>query len=154
MLMISGQAIAKTISGPAQVKDGDSLVILGREIRLDDLDAPEWGQECSLPDGRKWYPGREAAAWLASFLAGKTVSCVSAKTDHYGRTVAHCYSDGQDLNTAIVTAGWAFAYRRYSDRQVAAETEAREGKRGLWRGNCEIPEQWRITHKKNNGADQ
>lgn len=139
----SAVAATRDVTGHAQVRDGDSLVIGGRELRLDDIDAPEWDQACTLPVGKQWHPGREGAAWLTSFLDGRVVSCVGQKTDAYGRLIAHCYIDGQDLSAVIVSAGWAFAYRRYSDRQVAVEAEARKARRGLWRGTCESPERWR-----------
>lgn len=143
LIIVGTMAYAADLAGPAQVIDADSIVIQGREIRLDDIDAPEWDQSCILPDGGQWYPGREAAAWLKSFLDGRTIACVGQKTDAYGRIIAHCYVDGGDLSHAIVAAGWAFAYRRYSDRQIAAEDAARTAKRGVWRGSCDTPEQWR-----------
>lgn len=130
------------LSGPAAIIDADSLMVGRHEIRLHGIDAPEWKQECELA-GRKWLPGQEAAAWLRSLAEGKPVACAQEDRDRHGRTVATCYLGGVNLNEAIVRAGWAFAYRRYSDRYVAAETQARAEGAGLWRGQCDQPEAWR-----------
>lgn len=136
-------AAAAELSGPARVKDGDSLVVAGHEIRLDDIDAPERNQRCRLANGRFWYPGRQAAAWLVRFIASRPVSCQTRTTDRFGRALARCQVAGQDLGHALVSAGWAFAYHRYSERETAAETQARQARRGLWRGQCDQPEDWR-----------
>jgi endonuclease YncB( thermonuclease family) len=55
--------------------------------------------------------------------------------DRYGRTVATVYlDDGRELNLEIIRAGYAWNYRKYSNRQDYAEAEenARAEKLGLW----------------------
>ena len=54
-----------------------------------------------------------------------------------------CYYRGIDINAAMVRAGWAVAYKRYSNDYVADEAEARVAKRGLWAGTFQQPEKWR-----------
>jgi endonuclease YncB( thermonuclease family) len=124
------------------VKDGDSLVLAGREIRLSGIDAPELKQICQR-GGKKWQAGQESAAWLESRIAGKTVSCVSEGRDQYRRIIATCYIEGQNLNEMLVRDGWAIAYRKYSDRYITVEAEAKAAKKGIWSGECETPEAWR-----------
>lgn len=143
LVLIASSTQAKDLAGAAQVKDGDSLVVNGQEVRLHGVDAPEWKQPCTLPAGGEWHPGQEATAWLRSVLADRTVACKPEVRDSYGRVVATCYVDGKNLNEWLVREGWAQAYRRYSDRYVPAEDEARKAKRGLWRGDCQAPEGWR-----------
>lgn len=143
LILLAGPALGADLTGIAQAKDGDSLVVNGQEVRLHGIDAPEWHQPCELPGGGKWHPGQEAAAWLRSVLADHSISCKPEAHDHYRRTVATCYLDGRNLNEWLVREGWAFAYRRYSDRYVPAEAEAKAAGRGLWRGTCEQPETWR-----------
>ena len=43
-------------------------------------------------------------------------------------------ADGEELNLAIIEAGFGWHYVQYSDSAVhaAAEQEARKAKRGLW----------------------
>src|SRR5437868_6792190 len=84
-------------SGVGHAKDGDSLTVGGREVRLYGIDAPEWDQTCKR-DGREWACGQVAAKELAKLVTGKDVSCVAADTDQYHRTVAQCTVDGTDVN--------------------------------------------------------
>lgn len=130
------------------MKDADSLVVMGREIRLSGIDAPEWGQPCTRPgpDGKPqaWYPGQQAAAWLKSWLAERPVSCAREAIDRYKRVVATCYVGGEDIGARLVAEGWALAYTRYSPRYVPLEEEARAARRGLHAGTCPAaPEAYR-----------
>jgi endonuclease YncB( thermonuclease family) len=47
-----------------------------------------------------------------------------------------------DIGRGLVSAG---AYRRYSKDYVDAEAEARNAKRGMWRGAFVKPWEWRVT---------
>lgn len=44
----SGEAIASDFDGTATAKDGDSLMVGSREVRLFGIDAPEYKQTCSI----------------------------------------------------------------------------------------------------------
>ena len=135
-----------TITGFAQAGDGDDLVIEGQKIRLQGIDAPEWHQICELENGKEFYPGREAQAWLQSMVSNQMVSCHVEATDRYKRKVATCYVNGININEALMRQGFAFANSKYSERYEEFEKEARADKKGLWRGTCEQPWVWR---KKN-----
>ena len=53
----------------------------------------------------------------------------------YGRTVATVYlDDGRELNLEILKAGYAWHYKRYSNRKDYADAEsyARAERLGLW----------------------
>ena len=135
-------------TGPARVVDGDTLVVAEQKIRLYGLDAPESRQICQR-DGEEWSAGKDATAWVRAQVDGKIVRCVVEDEDRrYGRRVATCFLGKTDLNRAIVQAGWAVAYRRYSDRYVAEEKAARTARRGLWQGECDQPEAWRRDHNR------
>lgn len=67
--------------------------------------------------------------------------------DRYGRVLATCYLDGDNLNARLVAAGWALAYRRFTPRYVAQEEAARDTRRGLWAGTCAPPWEWRRREK-------
>lgn len=142
LALASAQAQAEDLTGPAQVVDGDSLVVRGRQVRLSGIDAPEWDQTCTRA-GKKWKCGAEAGAFLRSLVEGRVVSCAVEGLDKYKRALATCYLDGKDLNEAIVRAGWAVAYRRYSDRYVGAEEAAKAEKSGIWVGEFQGPEEFR-----------
>ena len=96
------------------------------------------------------------------------VRCEVEATDSYGRAVAICrLRDGTDpandpandpgidqgigpgidlgidLGAEQVRRGWAVAYRRYSERYVPLEDEARGMRIGVWSGTFEKPWDWR-----------
>lgn len=145
------QALAADLSGPVYVHDGDTWSFhpagsKAVEIRPSGIDAPELGQKCEK-DGKAWWPGWEAGAWLAAYLDGKTVVCTPTGAKTYGRLVADCAVDGEDLQATIVRAGWAMDYTHYSHgRYATIEAEARDAKRGIWQGQCEKPWEWRQEH--------
>lgn len=133
---------AQVFSGPAVVTDGDTLVVAGRTVRLQGLDAPETRQACTR-DGRDWACGVEATRALRDHIGGRPVSCAGLGTDRFGRTLGRCRVEGQDIGAWMVRQGWAVAYRRYSDRYVPEELWARVHGRGIWAGSFETPEEWR-----------
>src|SRR5689334_15956398 len=123
-------------SGLGHAKDGDSLMVGEREVRLFGIDAPEWDQTCKR-GGQNWACGQDAAEQLTKLVTGRDVSCVAVNTDEYGRTVAQCTANGVDVNRAMVASGYAVAYRHYSLAYVSAEESAKVNKRGIWAGTFE-----------------
>jgi endonuclease YncB( thermonuclease family) len=78
------------------------------------------------------------------------VACEVYGRDRFERPLAICRraSDGLDLNREIVRRGWALAW--YPARGAilgpdysGAEEEARQARRGLWRGTFIEPWVWR-----------
>lgn len=110
------------------VKDGDTIEVFyngqGQTIRLLDIDCPE----------KKQASGQKAKQFTSDFCFGKNVRVESNGTDRYGRVLGTVYVDGQNLNKALVKAGLAWHFKRYSKDQEYAEleNEARSKKVGLW----------------------
>lgn len=128
------------IEGAARVVDGDTLAVAGRTVRLFGIDAPEAGQTCDLA-GKPMRCGDFATAQLRAAVARDRVSCrVKVEADRHGRPVAMCTAGGRDLGQAMVRAGAAVAYLRYSDRYAADEAQARADRRGLWQARMVTPE--------------
>lgn len=128
----------------ARVHDGDTLTLAsGAKIRLYGIDAPELHQECTGANGRPWRCGALAAGRLREMTAGRDVRCDTRDTDRYGRSVAVCYVGRTDLGRALVRAGLAEAYRRYSTDYVSDEGEAKRRRLGIWAGQHQQPEAWR-----------
>lgn len=138
----SAGAVEQLFTGIGHAKDGDSLTVGDREVRLFGIDAPEWDQTCKR-NGRKWACGQVAAEELAKLVTGKDVSCVPVDIDQYGRTVAHCTVNDLDVNRAMVALGYAIAYRHYSTAYVSAEESAQVSRRGIWAGTFEMPSLYR-----------
>ncbi|SBV31861.1 Excalibur [uncultured Sphingopyxis sp.] len=138
-------ALAQEISGPARATDGDTLNMTGIVIRLHGIDAPELNQSCSL-EGTGWACGRDAAARLATLVAGQSVRCEQRDTDDYGRIVATCRIGQIDLSAAMVDAGLAVALPHFSASYVANEARARERRVGIWGGTFQLPADYRAAH--------
>ena len=125
------------VSGIAHAKDGDSLVVGEREIRLFGIDAPEFDQTCKR-NGVSWGCGSQAANQLSALVTGRTVRCEQVGTDQYDRMLARCRVGGTDVNRTMVALGFAVAYRRYSSDYVSAELSAKGNRLGIWAGEFEI----------------
>lgn len=95
-----------------RIIDGDTFDCDGRRIRLEGIDTPEMPGHCN--PGRDCTGGDPYAAkkTLASLSRG-IITCTPVKTDHYGRIVARCANDREDLSCAMLGSG--HAVRRYAD---------------------------------------
>jgi endonuclease YncB( thermonuclease family) len=138
------QAAAETLSGPAEVIDGDTLAVEGRKIRLFGIDAPELRQTCDR-NGEAWACGEESARQLEELVASNPVECTGYEMDQYGRLVAVCRSGGFELNKTLVEQGWATAFRTYSDDYVVSETRAKMARRGIWSSAFDLPQSYRLA---------
>lgn len=110
------------------VSDGDTLRVLvrGREmdVRLADIDAPERDQPY----------GWEAKLALIDLVRGKHLVIAPRDVDHYGRIVAHVWSEDLEINREMVRQGAAWFYPEFaeSDALYAEEQRARASQAGLW----------------------
>lgn len=138
---------ANLIEGPVKVIDGDTLDVGTQRVRIFGIDAVEVDQSCRHPVHGEWACGQEVKRRLQSLLDGKTASCTRSTTDRYGRAVAVCHIADTDLGAALVEAGWAFAYKRYSNAYVAHERRALRAGRGLWTSVVVRPEMHRDAGK-------
>ncbi len=143
--MAHPSAAGMVLAGQARVIDGDTLDVGGERVRLHGIDAPEMRQTCAAPAG-DWPCGEWARDALVQMIGGAALSCTGVERDRYGRLVAACSAGGQDLGAAMVEAGAAVAYRRYSHAYTGQEDRARRAGRGLWeQGEAGLvpPAQWR-----------
>ena len=78
--------------------------------------------------------GKRAKQFTSKMVYGKDVEVRPVTSDRYGRTIAWIYLNGTCLNEALLKAGLAWHYKRYSSERHLAdlETEARRTKAGLW----------------------
>lgn len=133
---------AAPIAGPASVVDGDTLVIGGQRIRLFGIDAPESSQSCKI-NGRLSRCGWRAAHELESKIADRPLHCEQKSRDQYGRIVAICSVEGEELNAWMVRNGQALAYRLFTEDYVLLEAEAAAAQAGMWQGRFVSPWNWR-----------
>ena len=117
----------RSLTGPAKIIDGDTIVVAGQLVRLHGINAPELDQTFWWR-GQQLVCGTMALAALEALTAGDKVRCKVVERDRHGRLVAKVFApDGVDVGRRLVAAGWALAYRRYSTDYVAAE--ARKARR-------------------------
>ena len=140
LLLLISSAPAATppaVSGPARVIDGDTIDIGAIRVRLEGIDAPESAQTCQRATGETWHCGTAAVRALSGLVAGRHVDCQRAGQDTYGRMLGTCWVGGRDINAEMVSAGYAWAFIKYSRSYVAQEAAARSAKTGIWQGPAE-----------------
>lgn len=142
--LIATPVQAQTLSGSAEIIDGDSLTVLGISVRLFGIDAPEGKQTCNQ-SGTAWRCGEEAATQLRNLIGGNPIECRGRDIDTYGRTLAVCSVAGIEINRAMVEAGWATAFRKYSQDYVVEETRAKAAHRGIWTSEFQLPQDYRAA---------
>jgi endonuclease YncB( thermonuclease family) len=136
--------------------DGDTIKAGdGAEYRLFGIDAPELHQTCNEANGKSWLCGRAAKAKLTTLIKGGNVNCEARATDRFGRIVAVCSAAGvPDLGEAMVRDGYAIDLGGAAGNPYSgAETEARDAKRGIWRGTFARPSDWRQANPRSESYD-
>lgn len=131
-------------NGTIRVIDADTIDVGSTRVRLFGIDAPEMGQPCAA-EGREWDCGAWARDVVANRFDGTFARCTTKDTDRYGRTVAQCTVDGQDMGQMIVYSGFAWAYRRYSESYDLDEKAAAIAGRGLWAVEVQLPSDYRAA---------
>lgn len=93
--------------------------------------------------------GRLSANRLDQRLQDEVVSCFEEDTDRYGRMVARCEVDGEDLGAWLVSRGLAIRYARYAgSANRTEEAVAKRDRAGLWAGRFTEPEEWRRARRE------
>jgi endonuclease YncB( thermonuclease family) len=141
-------AQAADISGVPKIRDGDQVAFGATRIRLAGIDAPSNDQLCLNASGERWACGAAAHEALAGFAGDKAWTCHVQRTDRFGRSVAKCEIDGEDVSQWMVKNGWALAFVRFTPAYSADEKSAREAKAGIWAGAFIAPWDWRVRNKK------
>jgi endonuclease YncB( thermonuclease family) len=144
LLRLCPQMLWAEPSGPIEVVDGDTLHVGGVTVRLFGIDAPERDQTCDR-GGVDWACGEWAADAVARDYAGVAADCEAVDLDRYGRVVARCWVEGQDIGRALVAAGVATAYRDYSWDYDLEEKGAQLAGLGIWAGDLMDPAAFRAT---------
>ena len=121
-----------------RVVDGDTIVLNGEKIRFSGIDTPELKQTC-MNDDEKVFCGKSAKILLVKKIGNQTPECISEGKDAYKRTLAECFINGESLSVFLVRSGYAFAYRKYSDKFIKDEEFAKKNKLGMWTMTFQYP---------------
>ena len=127
-----------------KVVDGDTIVLNGEKIRFSGIDTPELKQKC-IKNDQKVFCGVLAKKFLLEKIGSKIPKCTREGKDIYKRTLAECFINGESLSVFLVRNGYAFAYRKYSDKFIKEEEFAKKNKIGMWSMKFEYP--WNFRKK-------
>ena len=113
------------------VTDGDTIRIGDERIRFSGIDAPEIKQTCIYQE-IEFKCGEFSKNLLIEKISNQKVSCIIESKDQYGRTLAECFVGKESLSSYLVREGYAFAYRKYSDKFIPDEEYAQSKGNGMW----------------------
>ena len=142
------------ISGFAKVVDGDTIKINSKKIRLYGIDAPEKKQKCKktyltisfMSFTKDYMCGEVSTEKLIKKINKQKLNCNILDVDRYKRLIGECFKRNINLNSWMVSNGFAVAYRKYSKKYVSDEINAKNNKLGIWQGKFEMP--WDYRRKK------
>ena len=100
------------------VIDGDTIRLGDVKIRFSGIDAPEINQTCVASEG-KVACGKISRDLLIEKVTNNKISCTDEGKDFYGRVLGECFVNGESLSAYLVREGFAFAYRKYSNKYIA-----------------------------------
>ena len=127
------------------VIDGDTIRLGDVKIRFSGIDAPEINQTCVASEG-KVACGKISRDLLIEKVTNNKISCTDEGKDFYGRVLGECFVNGESLSAYLVREGFAFAYRKYSNKYIEDEEYAKFNKLGMWSMEFQYPWDYR---KKN-----
>ena len=139
------------ISGFAKVVDGDTIKINSKKIRLYGIDAPEKKQKCKktyltisfISFTKDYMCGEVSTEKLIKKINKQKLKCNILDVDRYKRLIGECFKRNINLNSWMVSNGYAVAYRKYSKKYVSDEINAKNNKLGIWQGKFEMPWDYR-----------
>ena len=140
VLLISNFCFSEYLENLAikKVVDGDTVHLYHNDevhkVRLIEIDAPERNQPFGI----------DSTDYLKSLLREGIVNIEISGTDRYGRKLGRLYWKGENINRAMVSAGFAWVYDDYvTDLSFYDnQNKARYLKKGLWKDKNPIPP-WR-----------
>jgi endonuclease YncB( thermonuclease family) len=141
-------AQAADVVGVPRIRDGDQIAINSTRIRLAGIDAPALDQLCLNATGERWSCGVAAHDALVKHVGDKSWTCHVTRTDRFGRSVAKCEVEGEDIQKWLVANGWALSFVQFSRAYDADQKVASDGKLGLWEGAFIAPWDWRVRSRK------
>ena len=155
IVMLLLAMVGPSLAAEIVVTDGDTLQIDRTIYRLDGIDAPEIDQTCLDQSGEVWPCGVTARDRLSAYIGNRAVRCEDKGPDavYKHRRIGICSieSEATTLSEWLVREGWAIKSDPDAKGRFATEeADARENRRGLWKGCFAEPRDLRAW--KHNGA--
>ncbi len=137
ILLFASELYSRDIYGTViAVADGDTVTVLDEsksqyKIRLSDIDSPEKNQAY----------GQSSKQFISEIIFSKEVKVTITGQDRYSRYLGTIYLDDINVNAEMISNGFAWVYRKYSDNQklIQLESIAQKKKLGLWSDTDPIP---------------
>ena len=127
------------------VIDGDTIRLGDVKIRFSGIDAPEINRTCVASEG-KVACGKISRDLLIEKVTNNKISCTDEGKDFYGRVLGECFVNGESLSSYLVREGFAFAYRKYSNKYIEDEEYAKFNKLGMWSMEFQYPWDYRSNN--------
>jgi endonuclease YncB( thermonuclease family) len=145
-------AAGPAFAAPPTVRDGGTIDLGEVTYRLDGIDAPPLDQICIDDHADSWTCGIEARDRLAGMINGRDVRCEDLGPDGtYDKwRLGICTTEGEatSLNQLLVRRGLAMNVDGAGrNRFKVDETEAKDSRRGLWKGCFVAPQDFRAGRK-------
>ncbi len=141
LFLFSNNLIASHVT----VIDGDTIKLGDVKIRFSGIDAPEINQTCVASEG-KVACGKISRDLLIQKVTNNKISCTDEGKDFYERVLGECFVNGESLSSYLVREGFAFAYRKYSDKYIEDEEYAKFNKLGMWSMEFQYPWDYRRSN--------
>lgn len=116
------------VGSVTHVRDGDTIEVAGRPIRLNGLTCDERGSSL----------GNQATAAMRTLVSGLTLKCTLNGDRTYDREVGRCeLPDGQDIGAVMISKGLCGRCARYDPFRTYAKVQATAGPfKGSYPGYC------------------
>lgn len=149
--VVPERGAAETDTLTIVIIDGDTLETNGKTVRLYGIDAPELGQLC-FNGANRYRCGYEAALTLTKLVGSGPVDCRPTPVD--------ANDDGQicavgviDLAEGMLRRGYAVAQPSSLAVYRRAESEAKQSRLGIWRGDFILPWEWKAGRRLQANTD-
>jgi len=145
IILCATQAYCSNVEiGDAVAIDGDTLILNGKHIRLQGIDAPEKNQLCEYA-GINLKCGLSSRNYLNSIIKNQEIKCDIEGKDKYNRYLGLCTNGDNDIiNALMVKSGNALIYVQYGVDYLPEEIYARRHNNGIWATKFEMP--WNYRH--------
>src|SRR5579864_4614283 len=152
ILILAILSASQSFAASPFVRDGGTVELADVTYRLDGVDAPALDQMCIDDHADTWACGVDARDQLIRLIGGREVRCEDLGPDAAYKKwhVGSCTVEGEttSLNQLLVRQGLAISLEpsargRFKDD----EADARNNRRGLWKGCFVAPQQFRGGQK-------
>jgi endonuclease YncB( thermonuclease family) len=152
ILTLAILAASPSFAANSAVRDAGTIDVGGVTYRLAGIDAPAADQVCIDDQADSWACGVEARDQLAGLIGDRDVRCedLGADTTYNKWHVGICTAgdDATSLNQLLVRRGLAVNFASAGQNRFGEdETDAKNNRRGLWKGCFVAPQEFRAGRK-------